>query len=309
MASLAIIIPAYKSEFLAKTLDSLVMQTNRNFSVYIGNDAGDSRIEEIVQCYTNRLNIRYQYFETNLGRVSLVKQWERCFAVTQNEEWLWLLPDDDFIDPNCVELFYSRLAENNFDVFRFNVHFVTADGKIFKTNTPLPSVQSSFENLIEKLSFSRPGTVAEFIFGRRIFEQIGFTEMLMAWGTDDLLWFRMGREKGIFGCNEASVYLRQSHLNISNNYSSLAIKKINANFMFFAKLMETDAFKQEMMDENKKKRFVKVALEHILYNLQDFSIKLKVLEMYHFAVKGSRIWGGGILRNMWRFYLNNKRIP
>lgn len=308
MSVLAIVIPAYKAAFLSKTLESLALQTNPDFTVYIGNDAGEAGIEEIVNQFKDRLDILYQYFENNLGGSSLVKQWERCFAFIQNEGWIWLLPDDDYADPECVELFYDHLQKSDFDLFRFNVRFVTADEKKIKTNATLPSVQPAFDSLMEKLSFYRPSTVAEFIFNKKKFERTGFAEIPMAWGTDDLLWYRIGKDKGIFGCNDAYVYLRQSDVNISNNYSSMGKEKIAANFIFFEKLLQTEAFAEEMTDEKRKQDFGKISLAFIMYSLQDFSLKLRVTEMYQFALKGNRIWGGGIIRNMRRFYLNNKRI-
>ena len=153
MHRLAIVIPAYKGAFLTKTLESLAGQTNQNFTVYVGNDAGEDDIEEIVNQFRDRLSIQYQYFEYNLGSTSLVKQWERCFGLTKEEEWLWLLPDDDYADPECVDLFYNHLQKNYFDLFRFNVRFVTADGKVFKTNAALPDIQPAFDSLMDKLSF------------------------------------------------------------------------------------------------------------------------------------------------------------
>lgn len=308
MPGLAIIIPAYKEKFLSRTLECLVSQTNKAFTVYIGNDAGDAGIEEIVSRYKDHLDIRYQYFENNLGSLSLVKQWERCLALIQNEEWLWLLPDDDYADPQCVELFYDQLKKSDFDLFRFNVHFVNADEIIFKTNALLPDVQPAFDSLMEKLSFTRPSTVAEFIFNRKKFEKIGFIEIPMAWGTDDLLWYMLGKDKGIRNCNEAFVYLRQSHLNISNNYSSLGKKKIKANFEFFSKLLQSDFFQSEMAEPQKKKLFREIAINHIFYNLQDFAIVLKPKDIFQFASSGNRIWGGGIFKNIHRFNWSNKRI-
>ena len=308
MPALAIVIPAFKEAFLSKTLDSLAMQTNQEFSVYIGNDAGEAGIGEIVNQFNDRLNIHYEYFHNNFGGASLVKQWYRCFALTENEEWIWLLPDDDYADPQCVELFYAQLQKTDFDLFRFNVHFVRADEKIFKTNAALPAVQPAFESLMEKLSFYRPSTVAEFIFNRNKFESIGFTEIPMAWGTDDLLWYSMGKEKGIYGCNDAYVYLRQSDVNISNNYSRMGNDKIAANFILFEQLLQMRSFYTDLWDRNKKQQFASIAQHHILYNLQDFSLRLSLKEMYRYAKKGSRIWGGTVIRNMRWFWLNNKRI-
>lgn len=308
MQRLAIVIPAYKSEFLQQTLESLATQTNKDFAVYIGNDGGDAVIEKIVITYSDRLNITYRYFENNIGNVSLVKQWQRCFALTQNEEWLWLLPDDDYADPQCLELFYRYLQLHDFDVFRFNVKFITADGSVFKTNAALPPVQAAFDSLMEKLSFSRPSTIAEFIFNKNKFSQTGFADIPLAWGTDDLLWYSMGEEKGIHGCNAAYVYLRQSHLNISNNYTSLAEKKNEANFIFFEKLLQTEAFADELRDKNKRQQFVLIAQQHVMKNHQHFSMQLSIPEMYRYALKANRIWGGGVLKNIRRFHLNNQRI-
>ena len=307
MPPLAIVIPAYKATFLSKTLDSLAQQTNQNFTVYVGNDAGPEGIAEIVDGFRDRLNICYRYFENNIGGRSLVKQWERCFALLQNEEWIWLLPDDDYADPECVALFYSGLQKNNFDLFRFNVHFVFANETIFKTNAELPVVQTAFDSLMEKLSFYRPSTVAEFIFNRKKFESIGFTEIPMAWGTDDLLWYSIGDEKGISGCNDAYVYLRQSDVNISNNYKSLGRGKIAANFISFEQLLKTESFNLAIQDKTRQRLFATLAQQHILYNLQDFSLQLNLQEMYRYAVKGSHIWGNSVVHNMRRFWLNNKR--
>jgi glycosyltransferase involved in cell wall biosynthesis len=308
MSKLAVVIPAYKAAFLSKTLQSLTDQTCKDFTIYIGNDAGDQGIEAIVKGFTDQLNIHYQYFTQNFGRSSLVKQWQRCLALTQGEEWLWLLPDDDYADPECVAFFYQYLQKSDFDLFRFNVHYVTADEQIFKTNPALPEVQPAFDSLMEKLSFYRPSSVAEFIFNRKKFEHTGFADIPMAWGTDDLLWYSMGKEKGILGCNAAHVYLRQSDLNISSNYGTIGNKKIDANFIFFNKLLQLEDFVSDLQSEDCSRKFIVTAQQHILYNLQDYSLRIGLSLMWNYAIKANRIWGGGVIRNLRRFWLNNRRI-
>lgn len=42
---IAIVIPAYKCRFLRQTLDSIVVQTCRSFTVYIGDDASPQNPE------------------------------------------------------------------------------------------------------------------------------------------------------------------------------------------------------------------------------------------------------------------------
>lgn len=50
---IAIVIPAYKCRFLRQTLDSIVVQTCRSFTVYIGDDASPQNLKEIVSDYAD----------------------------------------------------------------------------------------------------------------------------------------------------------------------------------------------------------------------------------------------------------------
>lgn len=56
---IAIVIPAYKCRFLRQTLDSIVVQTCRSFTVYIGDDASPQNLKEIVSDYADKMNIVY----------------------------------------------------------------------------------------------------------------------------------------------------------------------------------------------------------------------------------------------------------
>lgn len=307
MNRLAIVIPAYKSQFLEKTLAALVSQTSKEFNLYIGNDAGDKAIDDMVTAYQPSLRITYKRFTDNLGSTSLVQQWNRCLAMTEREEWLWVLPDDDVPDINGVAAFYQRLHDKNADVFRFGVRYVNEQDQVMKLADVLPAEQPSFEALMEKLSFKRSSSLAEYIFRRQAFEQAGgFLELPLAWGTDDLLWFRLGFAKGIAGINDARVNIRMSAYNISNDYQLHASAKVRANFLFMEAVVQSEEFKR--ISEMDQSRFRQAALNHILLNLQDFKMRLPAPKLFRYGLRGSRIWGGGMAKNIRRFYLNNQRI-
>lgn len=307
MNRLAIVIPAYKSQFLEKTLAALAAQTSGKFNLYIGSDAGDKAIDGIVTAYQPSLRITYKRFTDNLGSTSLVQQWNRCLAMTEREEWLWVLPDDDVPDINGVAAFYQRLHDKNADVFRFSVRYVNEQDQVMKVAGALPAEQPSFEALMEKLSFKRSSSLAEYIFRRQAFEQAGgFFELPLAWGTDDLLWFRLGFEKGIAGINDARVNIRMSAYNISNDYQRHAFDKVRANFLFMKVIVQSEEFNK--LSEMDQSRFKQTALNHILLNLRDFKMRLPAPKLFQYGLWGSRIWGGGIAKNIRRFYLNNQRI-
>lgn len=96
--NLAIVIPAYKSTFLAAALDSIAVQTCQDFTLYIGDDNRPNHLGAIVDRYRDRINLVYHRFDTNLGGKDLVAQWERCIDMSQGEEWIWLFSDDDVME-------------------------------------------------------------------------------------------------------------------------------------------------------------------------------------------------------------------
>ena len=53
--TLAIIIPAYKPDYLEETLESLTKQTNKDFKIYIGDDASPFYLENIVELFIDTL--------------------------------------------------------------------------------------------------------------------------------------------------------------------------------------------------------------------------------------------------------------
>ena len=138
-SQLAIIIPAYKAEFLRETLDSLCGQTCKQFNVYIGDDCSPDDVQGIVSDYADKLNITYQRFDTNLGGKDLIAQWERCIEMSQHEEFFCLFSDDDVMMPQNVELFYKKLkCDNSADVYHFDIDIVDRDTKLRKRRRDFP---------------------------------------------------------------------------------------------------------------------------------------------------------------------------
>ena len=77
--NLAIIIPAYKGAYLKRTLDSLVQQTNKNFSVYIGDDCrrlafGSHYVTSISYPLQIRHNPPNSFFMAILYRIYMKNQ-------------------------------------------------------------------------------------------------------------------------------------------------------------------------------------------------------------------------------------------
>ena len=106
---IAIIIPYYKIDYFEQTLHSLSLQTNKNFTVYIGDDASPNSCVPLLKQYEEKIDFIYHRFENNLGNTSLVNHWERCIALSNQEEWLMILGDDDVLAKNVIEEFYKTI--------------------------------------------------------------------------------------------------------------------------------------------------------------------------------------------------------
>jgi len=100
---LAIVISAYKHQFLRETLNSIANQSCKDFNLYIGDDDSPNPIGEIIEEFRDKLDLVCKRFDENLGGKSLVAHWKRCIEMTLSEEWLIILGDDDLISENHVE--------------------------------------------------------------------------------------------------------------------------------------------------------------------------------------------------------------
>lgn len=219
MHKLAIIIPAYKLEFFAQSLNSLSLQTNKNFSVYIGDDCSPFNLKSIVDSFRENLDIHYSRFDYNVGGQDLIKQWSRCVTLAQHEEWLWLFSDDDVVDSTCVEKFYNVLEENqdDFDIYRFNTCIINATGEITNVMPVGPTVETSEQMAYHLLLGERGNSMPDHIFSRRVYEKNGgFVPTAYAQGADWAMSILFSQEKGIYVIPEAKVYWRLSGTNISS---------------------------------------------------------------------------------------------
>lgn len=216
MKSIAIIIPAYKPDFLRETLDSIARQSSSDFTVYIGDDASPYGIKEIVTDYESRLDIHYFRFPDNLGGSDLVGQWQRCIDLAAGEEWIWLFSDDDLMQPNCVESFLSTIKEG-FDVVHFPLEIIDSQGESVRRCPSFAPIlpASDFYSLLYRHQID--ARMPEFVFRASELEKNGLVNFDLAWRSDNATVMLNSRNGGILSIegNDCSVLWRTSENNIS----------------------------------------------------------------------------------------------
>lgn len=232
---LAIVIPAFKQEYLDGTLRSFVNQTRKDFVIYIGDDASPYNLKEIVSRYDDLLSIRYHRFDNNIGARNLVNQWTRCIELTKGEPWLWLFSDDDLADPNCVEQFYKTLEKNadRFDVYRFNTKVIDKTNKLL-FDTPVGPAEESAELMgYHLLKGERGNSMPDHIFSRSVYTHTGgFVYTDYAQGADWATSIKFAGEKGIAIIPDAMVSWRLSGSNISSVAAGHQSKMVRGHLQF-----------------------------------------------------------------------------
>jgi glycosyltransferase involved in cell wall biosynthesis len=286
---LAIIIPAFKPDFLKEALDSLLSQTDRRFSLYVFDDASPHNLQEIVDFADSDNVIHYHRFEENMGRHSLAKHWNRCIRMAGAEPWVWLFSDDDLADPNCVEAFYQTKSDHpGHNAYRFNTCKISADGEIIKENT-FPETFDAADFLNLKLSYTEESYVVETVFSRDIFEQAGgIPELPLAWASDDLFTVNLSLNGNIRTISGARVQWRFSDKNISGKSSGRsAVRKLEASREFVRRILSEQKLSVKLDPPDLPVRWY---VRQIRTLLDQLNLSDQLLGVYKMSKTDRRVW-------------------
>ncbi len=233
--SLAIIIPAFKIDFFEKALFSLANQTNKQFVVYVGDDASPEDIESVCLKFKNQISIVYHRFKQNLGKKDLVGHWNRCLGLINNEEWIWLFSDDDVAEPDCVSCFYKALANTDeaYDAYRFDVLKIDGNGSLLGILPESPVLENSY-NLAYNILLEKRGVgIVDHIYRKAKFdENKGYINFIFAQASDWATSIRFSNPNGIYTIKGPKVRWRYSSENISGRAYLLRKKAIFGHLQF-----------------------------------------------------------------------------
>ncbi|MEM5338699.1 glycosyltransferase [Paraburkholderia azotifigens] len=125
MATVSILIPAYKPQYLARAIISARNQTFTDIEILVGDDTPDGKLEGIVKSMDDP---RVQYFHHGFqkGTRNILALWERAKG-----KFIKFLFDDDALLPTSVEALVGALQANPDSVLAFHERvYVDADDKV-----------------------------------------------------------------------------------------------------------------------------------------------------------------------------------
>ena len=248
---LAIIIPYFKLTFFEETLRSLANQTDKRFKVYIGDDASLENPTDLLEKYKGKFDFEYHRFEYNLGGTSLTQQWDRCIALSADEEWIMILGDDDYLVNTVVSSWYKNYNEfyQKSEVIRFSTKIFYQETNTSSNFFEHPLYESATDSYWRKhINISR-SSLSEYVFSKYSYNKFGFYNYPLAWNSDDHAWLVFSDSKPIFSINESTVFVRLSTLNISGKSNNFVLKD-KSQILFYSFLIRK---KFVLYDTNQRK--------------------------------------------------------
>ena len=106
MATVSILIPAYKAEYLGRAIASARVQTFQDIEILVGDDTPNAALAEIVKAVDDP-RVHYFHHGFQKGTRNCRALWER--ASGKYVKWLF---DDDLLMPNSVEVLVAAMRAN-----------------------------------------------------------------------------------------------------------------------------------------------------------------------------------------------------
>lgn len=225
-----IAIPAYKSEFLAETIKSALGQSYTNIEVVIVNDCSPNDIKSIVDSFEDQRIIYYENTK-NLGKKSIVLNWNRCVDLASGDYFI-LLCDDDILLPdfvsNLIELsnIYPKCT-----VFHARKAELMWDGEM-NIESAWPEYESGVDFANNFFSGRRFHTIGEFMYRTSMIKRKKYKVFPAGYYSDDasLLLFTDG---GCIVSSQVPLYIfRYSDIHVSSN-KAYNLGKIKAMHRYY----------------------------------------------------------------------------
>lgn len=180
MLKVSIIIPAYNSEeYVAKCLESLIIQKFCDFEIICVNDAStDSTLQILMKYSATYSNVVVLSNETNKG---LSYSRNRGMREAKGEYVLFVDSDDWLINENVISTLYNLASMNELDLLRFNLN---TDEKVIEKEMYMEG-RDLFEYLINE-GIYKWESVRNFVRRSALLENnIWFDESIV--GCEDVL--------------------------------------------------------------------------------------------------------------------------
>jgi glycosyltransferase involved in cell wall biosynthesis len=210
---ISICIPAYKRiHYLKRLLDSIEIQSFRDFEVILSDDSDDQSVQELIQPYLSKFSISYYQNQPSLGTPA---NWNYGISKAKGT-WIKLIHDDDwFASADSLTQFAAATKQGNKFIFSAYANFIetskTLQPVLFPENAKNKIIKSPLLLLSENLI----GPPSVTLFHRSITAQY---DERMKWRVDLEYYIRIIQQEHHFTyINRPLIHVGVSESQVTNS--------------------------------------------------------------------------------------------
>lgn len=193
----SVTIPAYKVDYLAEALKSVLQQSYDDFELIIVDDCSPNDIKSVVNQFSDS---RIQYYRNtkNCGSKDVVDNWNICLSYCKGD-YVLCMGDDDVLLPNCLQDYSDLINEYpGLNVYHAKTQLIDEDSNIVFLQEPRPQRESAYSMLYNLWMYKRFQFIGDFLFSSRwLREQGGYIKFPYAYSSDWVTAFNAALDKGI----------------------------------------------------------------------------------------------------------------
>ena len=209
---ISVTLPAVKTKFLSKSIESILNQSYNDFELIIVNSGAPEDIGKIVRNYSDS---RIRYIE-HQEKIPIIANWNRCLNYAEGEYFV-LFSDDDVCDNTFLEeLNHLSLKYPECNIFRVRTKIIDENDNTIAISSSAPEFESAVNFVWHRVKMYRLHYAPDFMCRTAVLKKKGgFVDFPNAWGSDDATWFTIANTGGIACTSKILCSWRDSSYNVT----------------------------------------------------------------------------------------------
>ena len=269
---ISVTVPAYKAQFLAECIDSILAQTYKNFELIIVNDASPHDLDSIVSKYDDP-RIRYYKNEIGFGAEHVVGNWNKCLEYATGD-YIICMGDDDKLLSCCLEE-YVKLIEKypGLGVYHGWTEIIDENSEITNILQPLPEKESVYSLIYSRLS-GRTQFIGDFLFDVALLrDKGGFYDLPYAWGSDNISVFRAAEKDGIAHTQVPVFQYRSNSQSISSSsHNREKMNTVHLQFKMIKNFLDKPSIDHSLLSDTFRKQTLRQLEEFLLGQIKYYML-------------------------------------
>lgn len=212
----SVLIPAYKSLYLKEAIQSVLAQTFRDFELVIVDDHSPEDLTSIVSGFDDP-RIVFSRNEVNCGAVNVVDNWNRCLE-RSNGDYVICIGDDDRLLPGSLQALSDLSGKYpGLGVYHLQTQIIDGNGDLLRDLPARPEFESASDAAAGRFT-GREQFIGDFCFeAARLKSEGGFYKLPLAWGSDDISFFRAAAYAGVANTREVCFQYRETGCTLTSS--------------------------------------------------------------------------------------------